>query len=416
MKKEKSHVLVFEILICVIAICACCGYAYYYMQQTQEAERIAAEEAAEAERIAAEEEAAEAERIAEEEAAEAERIAAEEAAEAARLAEEEAEAEPEVITFTISAVGDCALGPVQTHTYDSSFNQYYDLYGADYFMANVRSIFEADDLTIANLECVLTTQTERVEKTWNIKGLPEYTDILTGSSIEVCSFANNHNADYGEQSTIDTIEALEAAELAYYYNEYTYTYVSEEGIKIGMVAAAVWSSTDSKRDYLFDGIASLQEEGCDIIIASVHWGNEYEHVPLTYQEDLAHELIDAGADLILGAHSHCLQSMEVYNGKVICYSLGNFCFGANKNPSKRESAIYQQTFTFVDGELQTEIDAQIIPVLISGHTAYNDFQPTIADEETSATIISHVNSYTSSITDSLYIDEDGKLIATDDSE
>ncbi len=415
MFKNKSHILIFKILICVIVICACCGCGYYYVQQNQEAKRIAAEEAAEAERIAAEEEAAEAERIAAEEAAaEAERIAAEEAAEAERIAAEEAAvAEPEVITFTLSAVGDCALGPVQVHTYDSSITQYYDLYGADYFFKNVRSIFLEDDLTIVNLECVLTTETERVEKTWNIKGLPEYTSILTGSGVEICSFANNHNADYGEQSTIDTIEALEAADLGYYYNEYTYTYITDEGFKIGMVAANVLTYTSVGESYLFDGIASLKDDGCDIIIASVHWGEEYEHIPSDYQISLAHQLVDAGVNLILGAHSHCLQSMEIYNNSVICYSLGNFCFGANKNPSKKESAIYQQTFTFVDGVLQTDIDAQIIPVTVSGHTSYNDYQPTIADDETAATIISHVNSYTSSITDSVYIDEDGRLIATD---
>ena len=89
-------------------------------------------------------------------------------------------------------------------------------------------------------------------------------------------------------------------------------------------------------------------------------------------------VIDAGADAVIGTHPHVLQGMEYYRGKPIIYSLGNFCFGGNKNPADKNTAIYQQAFTLINGELQQGIDAQIIPCTLSSVSSYNDFRPTVA--------------------------------------
>ena len=94
--------------------------------------------------------------------------------------------EPVVETLTITATGDCALGALQYHGYSKSFHEYYDKYGEAYFFANFADIFAQDDITIVNLECVFTDETKRVEKTYNIKGFPHYTGILTSNSVEVC--------------------------------------------------------------------------------------------------------------------------------------------------------------------------------------------------------------------------------------
>ena len=125
--------------------------------------------------------------------------------------EPETETEPEPIlqTVTISATGDCTLGKTQQHGYEGSFYSYYDKYGEDYFFSGVKDIFENDDFTLVNLECVLTTSTDRVEKTYNLKGEPEYAGILPASSIEGCSLGNNHTYDYGEKSHTDTENALQ---------------------------------------------------------------------------------------------------------------------------------------------------------------------------------------------------------------
>ena len=109
-------------------------------------------------------------------------------------------------TITISSMGDCTLGTDESFDQSTSFNAYYNEYGADYFFKNVRSILEADDLSVVNFEGTLTEETSRADKTFAFKGPAKYTDILTGSSVEAANIANNHSKDYGTKSQEDTIE------------------------------------------------------------------------------------------------------------------------------------------------------------------------------------------------------------------
>ena len=277
----------------------------------------------------------------------------------------ETQQEPVIQTVKITATGDCTLGATQTHGYAGSFHEYYDKYGQDYFFKNIRSIFEQDDFTLINLECVLSNATERVEKTWNLKGKPEYVGIMTDSSVEGASLGNNHTFDYGQQGLDDTREVLNKAGIIFGFNDHVDTYTTKDGIKIGIVSASQLSADETHANYIRDGIAELREEGADLVIACCHWGIEGDHYPNDYQQKLAHQVIDWGADLLVGTHPHVLQGMELYNGKMICYSLGNFCFGGNRNPKDKDTAIYEQTFTFVDGVLQTDISADMIPCSIS---------------------------------------------------
>ncbi|MCD8216784.1 MAG: CapA family protein [Clostridiales bacterium] len=318
--------------------------------------------------------------------------------------------ESETKTLTITATGDCTLGVTQDQSYDGSFNAYYDSYGEDYFFDGVRDIFEGDDMTIVNLECVLSTATERVEKTFNLKGSPEYVGIMTGSSVEACSMGNNHTYDYGEEGFQETKSVLEEAGIAYAYSEQSGMYTSEDGVKVGIVSASLLSQSEEKLENMQSQIAELRGEGAEVIIACCHWGIEKDYYPNDYQKTTAHTLIDAGADLIIGNHPHVLQGVEVYEGKVICYSLGNFCFGGNKNPSDKNTMIYQQTFTIVDGEVQTDaIDAEIIPCRLSTASSYNDYQPTVASGDTKQNIISLVNEYSSAL-GSVSFDSEGNLL------
>ncbi len=336
----------------------------------------------------------------------------EEASEEEAVAETEEEAAETVVeTLTISATGDCTLGVTQTQSYDGSFNAYYDSCGEDYFFDGVRSIFEADDLTLINLECVLSTSTDRVEKTFNLKGAPEYVGIMTGSSIEACSMGNNHTYDYGEAGFQETKSVLEEAEITYAYSEQSGMYTAENGVKVGIVSASLLSQSQEKLDNMVTKIAQLREEGAEVIIACCHWGIEREYYPNDYQQTTAHTLVDAGADLIIGNHPHVLQGVEVYEGKVICYSLGNFCFGGNKNPSDKNTMIYQQTFTIVDGVVQTEtIDAGIIPCRLSSADGYNDYQPTVASGDRKQNIIDCVNEYSSAL-GGVSFDSEGTMAA-----
>lgn len=323
--------------------------------------------------------------------------------------ESEVVQEPVITTVTISATGDCALGALQYHEYSGSFHSYYDSYGETYFFDNFNEIFSSDDVTLINLECVFTTAEDRVEKTFNIKGPMGYAGILKSSSIEAVSMGNNHTQDYGPESTVDTKNALDAAGVLYAINDTIAYYTTEQGMVVAMVSANITGAGNKRDQYLLDGVEEARNQGADVVIACCHWGIEKDNYPNDYQQNLGHALIDKGADLVVGNHPHVLQGVEEYNGKMILYSLGNFSFGANRNPADKDTVVYQQTFTFVDGILQSDIDAKIIPARISGHDSYNDYQPALANETQAGKIIQRMNEYSKSYSN-VYFDEQGQLI------
>lgn len=296
------------------------------------------------------------------------------------------------ISITISAVGDVTLGNYLTQDYAWSFRQTYEQVQDDaYFFENVYDIFSRDDMTLVNLEGPLTYSEDMREGQYIIKGDPEYVNILTSGSVETASMANNHRLDYKEQGTKDTVEALTGAGIVYAYDNNVGIYETK-GIRIGFVAVNEIALGQGVEKFLQEGIALLQEEQVDLILACCHWGIERENYPEEYQKTLGRKCIDWGADLVIGHHPHVLQGIEEYQGKYIVYSLGNFCFGANRNPSDKDTMIFQQTFVFADGE-QTEAEARIIPCSVSSTSARNDYKPTPATGEEAVRIINRVNEY-----------------------
>ena len=154
--------------------------------------------------------------------------------EAAKKAKEEAAAVKDPVSLTLSVVGDCTLGTDETFDYDTSLNAYYDNNGKDYFFKNVKSIFEADDLTIANFEGTLTDSDAREDKAFAFKAPAEYAQILTSGSVEAVNTANNHSHDYGEQSYMDTLTALDNAGITHFGYDDT-AVIDIKGIKVGLV-------------------------------------------------------------------------------------------------------------------------------------------------------------------------------------
>lgn len=236
-------------------------------------------------------------------------------------AQESADAGP--VTFTMSFVGDCTLGTDEYFGTSGRVPEYYENYGADYFFENVRSVFEADDITVVNMEGVLTEETTRKEnEEYCFKGDPEYVAILSGSSVEAANLANNHSYDYGEQSYLDTIEILEEAGISHFGFE-DVAILDVQGVSVGLVGIfeVDASEDDDVAAWAKEGIETAQEAGADIVVVSFHWGIETDSVPESKQIELAHQAIDDGADLVIGHHPHVLQGIEYYNGKVIAYSL-----------------------------------------------------------------------------------------------
>ena len=295
----------------------------------------------------------------------------------------------EPVSLTLSLVGDCTLGTDETFDYSTSLNAYYESQGADYFFQNVRSIFGSDDLTIANFEGTLTTLDTREDKLFAFKADPEYTQILSGSSVEAVNMANNHSHDYGDQSYTDTLSALDAAGIVHFgYDE---TAVMEvKGVKVGLVGIYELNDHMERAQQLKDNIAKVKNEGAQLVIAVFHWGNEKETVHDENKRQLEHMAIDESADLVVGHHPHVLQGIEVYNGKNIVYSLGNFCFGGNAYPSDMDTIIFQQTFTVTTEGVQEDNVTNIIPCSISSASDYNNYQPTPAEGEEASRILAKV--------------------------
>lgn len=287
----------------------------------------------------------------------------------------ETQPESKEVQIKVSLMGDCTLGTDENFAYDTSLNAYFLYQGADYFFENVRSILEADDLSIINMEGPLTESTARNGELFAFKGDPEFVNILSGSSVEAANLANNHSHDYGEQSFTDTKKILEDAGISTFGYDDT-AIVTVKGINVGLVGIYELHDHLERMQQLKDNIAKVKADGADLIIAIFHWGNERETVPDYNQMTLAHAAIDNGADLVIGHHPHVLQGIEEYRGKYIAYSLGNFCFGGNSAPSDMDTMIFQQTFTIRNGEVLADQNINLIPCSISSEAGFNNYQPT----------------------------------------
>lgn len=296
------------------------------------------------------------------------------------------------VSLTLSVVGDCTLGTDETFDYNTSLNAYYENYGADYFLQNVKDIFSADDLTIANFEGTLTDSDEREDKTFAFKAPASYASILTSGSVEAVNTANNHSHDYGEQSFNDTLAALDDAGIVHFGYDET-AVMDVKGIKVGLVGIYELYDHLEREQQLKDNIAKVKADGAQLIVVIFHWGNETETVPDSNQTTLGRIAIDEGADLVCGHHPHVLQGIETYKGKNIVYSLGNFCFGGNSSPSDMDTMIYQQTFTIDADGVKKDNVTNIIPCSISSaaYDGYNNYQPTPAEGDEATRILGKIN-------------------------
>lgn len=276
--------------------------------------------------------------------------------------------------ITISALGDVTLGQDDRFAYAASFNQYYDLNGANYFFSGVKKILADDDLTIANLEGTLTQATEKADKSsqgnqaFFFKGSPTYTAILKDGSIEAVSLANNHSMDYLQAGFTSTESALENSGITSFGYDKMAIY-EKDGVKIGLIGANTLGKLEegvnlnSLKFSLANKIRALKAN-TSLVIVNFHWGTENTSVPTEVQRELGRFVIDQGADLVLGHHPHVIQPCEAYNGKCIVYSLGNFVFGGNSNPWYKSTEIFRQKYSFLNGKLMSTSAPVIVPCKI----------------------------------------------------
>lgn len=296
--------------------------------------------------------------------------------------ETEPPTEPKPEKYTLTFVGDCTLG--STNNIYGTMYSYIWTIGEDYDypFKNVRKYFENDDFTIANLEGNLMDEVMYSDSQFSFRGPTAYTKILTGSSVEMVTLANNHTMDFGTKGYKLTTDALDAAKLSYVEKDKSTLYTTESGLKVGVFAAAFSVNGALARDE----IHKLRQQGAEVVIVAIHWGVEGAYRPNGGQTSFAHELIDYGADIVYGSHPHVLQPVEEYKDGVIFYSMANFSFGGNHWPPDVDTAILQQTFVRdSDGKLHRD-ELIRIPCSVSSikDTMQNNFQPTPYEEGSDA--------------------------------
>ena len=245
----------------------------------------------------------------------------------------------------------------------------------------IRRMKEADIMCLNNEFTYSDGGSPLDGKTYTFRARPERVKVLQELGVDAVTLANNHVYDYGPEALLDTLSVLEEAEIPYFgagkslEEAMEPLYLEADGKIIALVGAsraeknkmtpqATESAPGILRCYdttLYCEAIAEAKENADFCIAFVHWGTEYSFELEQVQKDTAREYLDAGADVIIGAHSHCLQGIEYYEGKPVFYSLGNYWF----NGKTLDTMLVQLHITGNDES--NEIEAQIIPAVQSGY-------------------------------------------------
>lgn len=233
--------------------------------------------------------------------------------------------------------------------------------GYHYPYSYVKSIFQLDDMTIANVETPITKRGVPAQhKEFVYKSSPKMASAMKEAGIDVVNLANNHVMDQGEEGLLDTFSALQGADIRYVgagkngTEAYQPVIVKRNGISVAVLGFSrvipdvSWYAGKNKPGVAatYDptkALASIRKakQDADLVVVIAHWGKEKVDYPVKHQRDLAHAYIDAGADLIIGGHPHVLQGFEPYKGKWIAYSMGNFIFTRASQPKTWETMVLE---------------------------------------------------------------------------
>ncbi|OXM16915.1 CapA family protein [Paenibacillus herberti] len=260
-------------------------------------------------------------------------------------------------TIQLAFTGDILLASKVAGLMDSK--------GLDYPFAGAAQYLSKPDLTAGNLETPITTKGKPAQdKQFVFKGKPDYLKPLKKAGFDVVTLANNHTLDQGEEGLLDTMKYLDEADVPHVgggrndKEAYAPVVLERGGIKVAYVGVSrVLPTVDWKAGPNKAGVAEAYDSAraeaairaarskADLVVVMVHWGKERADQPVDHQKLLARNFIDAGADLIIGSHPHVLQGFELYKGKWIAYSLGNFIFTSNSNSNTSESGVLDAVCT-----------------------------------------------------------------------
>ena len=299
-------------------------------------------------------------------------------------------------TFTVTLAGDTTLGSTDNlRKRDDCFEKVAEEKGYGWFFSGMTDLFAWDDLTLVNFEGTLTESNKKKEKKFNFKAPAAYTQILTLGSVEAVNIANNHIVDYGDQGKEDTITALTDAGITVSGGGILGIF-EKDGVKVGLTGYC-FPYSNGKKDISAD-VKSLREAGCQIVIASFHWGNEYEKAFTAEQRSIGRAALKAGADVVVGTHPHIVQGIEQRDGRYILYSLGNLVFGGNVDPDDRDAIAARLTFTVYEDHADKP-ELTIIPLRLTEQKKGTDYRPVIVRDSEAERILKRVLSRSSGMDD-----------------
>lgn len=314
--------------------------------------------------------------------------------------------------FTICFAGDVSIaeGAITTSNLDASENGIYDCISSEL----VDIMQEADVMCLNNEFTYSTNGSPMAGKAYTFRAAPTRVSVLNELGVDLVGMANNHVYDYGTQALLDTFDTLDEAGILYFGAGHDLeeamkpVYMDIDGKTVAFVAASraeknkmTPEATETTPGILrcydttkFKEVIAEADENADFVIAYVHWGTEYSTVLEEAQTTTGKEYLDAGADVVIGAHPHCLQGMEYYDGKPIIYSLGNFWF----NSKTLDTMLIQLHFTGNNeaGQLQ----ATVVPAVQTGGKTYYLNE---AEEK------QELYDYLESISINVVIDDDGNI-------
>ena len=301
------------------------------------------------------------------------------------------EGETEII---LTFGGDAVLGTREKWwELEESFPSVLAVNGMEYPFGGLQSIFGSDDMTMINLEGVLKANRsgEDKSKAWRFRGLPEYAQILPLASVEQVNIGNNHYFDYGAAGKSSTREALTAAGVP--YSGYGFTYMWEhDGLRIGFAGCRETMYKKNKK-LIAQEIGELRGAGCQVVVYSCHWGQEYSGAHNETQREMAQAAVEAGADLIIGGHPHVVQGIEKIGHVPVVYSLGNLMFGGTHDMTTFDAALARVKLRF-SGETYLGCSLEMIPILTSSNPPENDFRPVPAQGDDAARILKKIQADT----------------------
>lgn len=295
--------------------------------------------------------------------------------------------------ITVNAVGDVMLAGrwaagIRKNGYDSPFQR-------------VAAELKSGDITIANLESPIARGgSEYTGKKFRFRAEPELAAALKQSGINLVTLANNHSMDFGGEALVETMNTLNSAGIAWIGagtdldEARKMALYTIKGKKIAFLGYSLTQpveffagrgrpgTTPGFKNIFVEDISRARQQA-DYVIVSFHWGTEGTHVIQPYQRTVAHQAIDAGADVIIGHHPHVLRGIERYKTGIIFYSLGNFVF-ASKGKSADAGVIVRLRFS------EGKREAELLPLDILHRRV--GFQPQLLSADRARTAIDRLNS------------------------